>query len=65
MSVKAIQHDAVGSVKSFELFLHKWGVLAFQSNIFWVFGLTFQHGKVIDKQSGKILSCDGLDNLPH
>jgi len=37
--VKTIQYYAVGGI--FGLFLHKWGGLDFQSNIFEAFGLTF------------------------
>ena len=48
--------------QSFGLFLHKWGGLDFQSKFFWVFALTFQCDS--DKQSGEILSCARLDNLP-
>ena len=59
--VKTIKHDAVGRV--LDCFLHKRGGLDFESNVFWAFGLTFQHGKKIN--SGKILVCDGLDNLSY
>ena len=50
MCVKTIQDDAVGRV--FDCFYTSdRGGLDFQSNIFWVFGLTFQHERAV-KVSG-------------
>ena len=47
-SVKTIQYDVIGA-RSLGLFLHKWGGLNFQSNIFETFGSKFYYGRAINR----------------